>query len=176
MKLFRDYKFSIVLLCIIILSIAHIHVSLFVVENPANPVFWGMLLNQTPPYLVSETFAWLIGVTCQCVITSFLFLLSTKLLKGEIRNFFMNWKAWIISYLLSLVIFFFLYSLCNESIMFLNNNRLQDWYYSTYRYKDAFKICVFDIFSQFIFLACYVILCIYHYRTAEKDKETSTLI
>ena len=149
------------LLCIIII-IFHVHVFAYTVENPLNPLWWVHALSFFPPYW--ETMDHMLSVLIPGLVTIGAAYIILK---------WKRWRIWGASLLICMIIRIIVYY--HLSLIPVLSPKLEEIYFSFYRYLSAFHLITIDITIHICLLLIYYVLCQLN-RLNKEDHGDSSLI
>lgn len=140
-------KTKLILFIVLLLSIVHVHMNMFITENFANPSFWVALILESPPFGGSgcRMLSNILIMGIQCVVTS---LVASEILKWR------NIKRWLFSYFICIIAFVLLWFFLDIH----NNVTIVQAYDRIYGYGGAFKYCLTYSIIQILYILLYTII------------------
>ena len=144
-------------LSLIAISIIHVHLNMFTVENPVNPSFWIAFIFECNPFGGGNwrILAELLMMGIQCIVTS---IFAIYILKWD------NIRKWFLSFIICAVTYIFL----RQFLDVLSNHIMIQFYDNIYGYGGASECCIVFSILQIVYILVYVLL-----RTLRLDQVRS---
>lgn len=140
-------KRKLILFIVLIISIMHVHLNMFMTENFANPSFWVAFILESPPFggMLWRVFSNILIMGIQCAVTSF------------IAFMFLRWtnvRRWLYLYCICIIAFILMWFLGDIP----NNVSIDQSYEQIYGYGGAFKYCLTYSITQIIYIMSYALI------------------
>ena len=134
-------------LSLIAISIVHVHLNMFTVENPVNPSFWIAFIFECNPFGGGNwrILAELLMMGIQCIVTS---IFAIYILKWD------NIRKWFLSFIICAVTYIFL----RQFLDVLSNHIMIQFYDNIYGYGGASECCIVFSILQIVYILVYVLL------------------
>ena len=155
----KKMKKVMTVLSLIAISIIHVHLNMFTVENPVNPSFWIAFIFECNPFGGGNwrILAELLMMGIQCIVTS---IFAIYILKWD------NIRKWFLSFIICAVTYIFL----RQFLDVLSNHIMIQFYDNIYGYGGASECCIVFSILQIVYILVYVLL-----RTNIVDQRTVTI-
>lgn len=136
-------KKEIKILLLLVVTVIHVHLNMFTVENPANPSFWVYFVLISPPLNDrSGIFSDSLVIGIQCIVTS---IFAKYLLKWN------KTRVWLLLYVFCI----FLYLAIRKLVAIPFDNAINQIYDCVYGYGGALNSCITFSIIQIVYIIVY---------------------